>query len=124
MNRNHAAVLIFFTVLTVSLVHLALLKRATDNFTECISRCRESYISDSTDCDLRLAELTASWEDYHGAAAFLTRSEMLAEMAASVARLGGLSLSDKGDVISELDALRYQALIIYDDQVPHLSSIL
>ena len=124
MNRNLTALIIFTAVLIISAVHLFVLDSVTKEFVTQLDMYKESVISDSSNTDKQLLLLIAGWEDYYATASFLTRSGMLDDMAADVATLGALSKSDSAALTGELDSLRYRALIIYDNQMPHLRSIL
>ena len=124
MNRNLTALIIFTAVLIISAVHLFVLDSATKEFVTQLDMYKESVISDSSNTDKQLLLLLAGWEDYYSTASFLTRSGMLDDMAADVVTLGALSKSDSAALTGELDSLRYRAHIIYDNQMPHLRSIL
>ena len=120
MNRNLTSAVLFAAVLAVSVIHLRVLEKATDDFTSRLDECEQSIFADSSFDPCPLFE---SWEEYYSTASFVTRSEMLGEMAVSVAAIGELSPSDSDDIAEELGALRCRAELILDEQRPHLRSI-
>ena len=120
MKRTIAALLLFIAVLTISVVQLYALKKATQRFTGLITEYEQSEKTDDIPKDY-LDELFRSWEEYYDTVSFLTRSDALEDMSADMSRLG--SVTDSAELKGELDSLRTRALLIYDEQVPHPRSV-
>ena len=121
MNRNLTSAVLFAAVLAASVIHLRVLENATGEFTSRLDECKQSIFSGNS---FDPAPLYESWEEYYSTAAFVTRSEMLGEMAVSVAAIATLPPDDSDDIAEELGALRCRAELILDEQRPHLRSIL
>lgn len=120
MKRNVTVLLLFAAVMLVSAVQLRLLRNTTERFTGLIAEYEQSVKTDN-DIDDSLAALGDCWEEYYSVASFLTCSDALPDMAADLSRLR--LLTDREELLGELESLRVRAQLIYDEQVPHLRSI-
>lgn len=126
MKRVKLCIFIIAMIISMSVYTLYTLGKRNIQLYEYLDRIKSIYLADKNDPRIEpmIAELGSYWRDYYVNISFLIQSSQLGDISDSVARLYPLWQSDCDEFLSEIESIRYQTALLYDNEFPNLHSII
>ncbi|NLZ46001.1 MAG: DUF4363 family protein [Clostridiales bacterium] len=124
MKRVIICSIILATIITQSIISLAILRHKNNEFSDLIDQAVTLNQSGQQDKALeKTKEVYDYWQDYYKKISFLIQSSKLDNISYSVAKLKPLLEMDSEDFFAECSMIKVGIIVIYDSEYPHFYSV-